>query len=318
MSDQPIRTVFMGTAGIAVPSLKALHADPRTEVLAVVSQPDRPKGRKLQLLPTDIHAAADSLGLPVLQPARCREPGFLEELRRLRPDVIAVMAYGQILPPALLDLPRHGCLNVHTSLLPRHRGAAPIQWAIWDGDAETGVTIMRMDAGMDTGDILATARTPIQKDDDAASIHDRLAELGADLLADTLPRHIAGEISPQAQDHALATHARKISKEDGRLDWQRSATALWHQVRALTPWPGTWCHWHHAGRPSLLKVWKAAPVDAPNVIPGQVMKADREGLDIVCGEGALRLLEVQKEGGRRMSSPEFLAGNPLGVGDRLD
>jgi methionyl-tRNA formyltransferase len=240
MSDQPIRTVFMGTAGIAVPSLKALHADPRTEVLAVVSQPDRPKGRKLQLLPTDIHAAADSLGLPVLQPARCREPGFLEELRRLRPDVIAVMA------------------------------------------------------------------------------HDRLAELGADLLADTLPRHIAGEISPQAQDHALATHARKISKEDGRLDWQRSATALWHQVRALTPWPGTWCHWHHAGRPSLLKVWKAAPVDAPNVIPGQVMKADREGLDIVCGEGALRLLEVQKEGGRRMSSPEFLAGNPLGVGDRLD
>ena len=317
MANEPIRTVFMGTAGIAVPCLKALREDSRVDLLALVSQPDRPKGRKLKLHPTETHAAAETLGVPVLQPARCRDPEFLSQLGELRPDLIAVMAYGQILPAALLEIPPHGCLNVHTSLLPKYRGAAPIQWAIWNGDSETGVTIMRMDAGMDTGDILARKHTPITAEDNAQTVHDRLAEIGAPLLVETMIRHVAGDVSPQPQNEALATHARKITKGDGRLDWQRPAHELWHQVRALTPWPGTYCRWEHAGTPALLKVWRAEPVEAPAVSPGQVMKADRSGIDVVCGEGALRLLEVQKEGGRRLTAREFLAGNDLPAGTRL-
>jgi methionyl-tRNA formyltransferase len=317
MSENPLRTVFMGTAGIAVPLMNALNSEPGVDLVAVVSQPDRPKGRKMMLHPTDTRACADALGLPVLQPDRCRNPEFLEELRALRPDAIVVMAYGQILPPSLLSIPRHGCLNVHTSLLPKYRGAAPIQWALWNGDPETGVTIIRMDAGMDNGDILAAAKTPITDEDDATSIHDRLAEIGAELLPKTLTAFTAGRITPTPQDHTRATHARKITKEDGRLDWTRDARDLWNQVRALTPWPGTHCVWEPDGRPGVLKVWHAEPVDGPTVEPGQVMKSDRAGVDVVCGKGALRLLEIQKEGGRRLAARDFIAGNSLPVGTRL-
>jgi methionyl-tRNA formyltransferase len=312
-----IRTVFMGTADIAVPLLRALAADSGTEVTAVISQPDRPKGRKLKLQPTPVKGAAEEIGLPVLQPEKCRDPDFLRQLRDWAPDIIVVMAYGQILPPALLDISQHGCLNVHTSILPKYRGAAPIQWAIWNGDAETGVTIMKMDAGMDTGDIVAVERTSIVPDDDAQSVHDRLGDIGARLLVATLPDYVAGRILPRAQTESLATHARKISKEDGRLDWSQSATELWNQIRALTPWPGTFCQWSQDEQPTRLKILRAEPVDGPAIAPGQVMKADREGLIVTCGEGCLRILELQKQGGRRLPVRDFLAGNRLTPGTRL-
>lgn len=317
MDKTTIRTVFMGTAGIATPLIRTLHADPRIDLAAVVSQPDRPKGRKLKLQSTDTKICAEELGLPVLQPERCRTPEFLDQLRELQPEVIVVMAYGQILPSTLLEIPPHGCLNVHTSLLPKYRGAAPIQWAIWNGDPETGVTIMKMNKGMDTGDIVATKPTPITPDDNAATLHDRLAEIGAHLMLETLPRYVAGELQLIPQDHEAATHARKITKADGRLDWNRSARELWNQVRAFTPWPGTYCHWEVDGHPALLKVWRAETADGPSISPGQVMKADRAGIEVTCGEGALRLLEVQKEGGKRLSAREFIAGNPLPLGTRL-
>lgn len=312
-----IRTVFMGTAEIAVPLIRSLHDHPEVELVAVVSQPDRPKGRKLKLQPTATRLAAEEIGVPVHQPEKCRSEEFLRQLREWAPDVIVVMAYGQILPATLLDIPPHGCLNVHTSILPKYRGAAPIQWAIWNGDAETGVTIMKMDAGMDTGDIVSTERTPIAADDNAQTVHDRLGKVGAQLMPGMLSDYVAGRLEPSPQDDSLATHARKITKEDGRLDWNRTAVELWNQIRALTPWPGTHCRWSQDGRESVLKVWQAEPIEGPAVSPGQVMKADREGLIVTCGEGCLRIRELQKEGGRRLAARDFLAGNRLAPGTRL-
>lgn len=312
-----IRTVFMGTAEIAQPVLRSLNASDRVEMIAVVSQPDRPKGRKLQLQPTAVKSTALELGLPVHQPEKCRDESFLTELRSWQPDVIAVMAYGQILPQALLDIPQCGCLNVHTSILPKYRGAAPIQWAIWDGEAETGVTIMKMDAGMDTGDIVVCEKTPIAPEDTAQTIHDRLGEMGAQALAQALPRFADGEITPVPQDHENATHARKITKDDGRLDWSQPASQLFNQIRALTPWPGTFCHWTTESVSARLKILRAHPVEGPAVPAGQAVKADREGLIISCGEGCLQIDELQKEGGKRLAARDFLAGNNLSPGSKL-
>ena len=191
-----LRIIFMGTAELSCASLQALAGNPQFQIAAVVTQPDRPKGRDLKPQPSPVKSLALKLGLPVLQPPRARDEQFIAELRALQPDLIVVVAYGQILPPAILDLPRHGCLNVHTSLLPKYRGAAPIQWAIANGDTETGVTIMKMDAGLDTGDIVAQRRTPIRPEDDSATLHDRLAQLGAELLVQTIPDYVAGKIQP--------------------------------------------------------------------------------------------------------------------------
>jgi len=312
-----IRTVFMGTAEIAQPVLRSLNAADRVEMVAVVSQPDRPKGRKLQLQPTAVKSTAVELGLPVHQPEKCRDEAFLDELRSWQPDVIAVMAYGQILSQALLDIPNRGCLNVHTSILPKYRGAAPIQWAIWDGETETGVTIMKMDAGMDTGDIVVCEKTPIVAEDTAQTIHDRLGEIGARLLAGALPRFADGEITPLPQDHESATHARKITKDDGQLDWSLPASQLFNQIRALTPWPGTFCHWTAERGPARVKILRAHPVEGPAVPAGQVLKADREGLIVSCGEGCLQIDELQKEGGKRLAARDFLAGNNLSPGSKL-
>ena len=212
-----LSVIFMGTAPLARPSLEALRAAADIRVAAVVTQPDRPKGRDLKLQPSAVKTAA--VGLTVLQPEKARNPEFIECLRGLKPDLIVVAAYGQILPQAILDLPRYGCLNVHTSLLPKYRGAAPIQWAILNGDAETGVTIMKMDAGLDTGPIVSRRATPIAPDDNAATLHDRLAQIGSQLLTETIPAYVAGQIVPQAQNNALSSVARKITKDDGRLDW---------------------------------------------------------------------------------------------------
>lgn len=306
-----LRIVFFGTAGIAVPSLVGLAGQEGLSIVAVVTQPDRPKGRALQLQPSAVKEAALRIGLPVLQPERCRNESFLSALRELKPDLIAVIAYGQILPPALLAIPAHGCLNVHASILPRHRGAAPIQWAVLEGDAETGVTIMKMDAGLDTGDMLSVERTPIAVTDTAQTVHDRLALLGAETLARTIPPYIAGELRPIPQPAEGVTYARKITREDGALDWRQPAVRLDRWVRGLTPWPGTFTHMPASPHPMLLKVWKAE-VDPQGQGPaGTVLSAGREGVVVACGTGGLRLLELQREGGKRLAARDFLAGYPL-------
>jgi len=312
--DTPMRIIFMGTAELACRPLEALCVD--FQIVAVVTQPDRPRGRDLKLQPSAVKAFAAKRALPILQPARVREPQFIEEVRALAPDLIVVVAFGQIIPQAILDLPRYGCLNVHTSRLPRHRGAAPIQWAIAEGDSETGVTIMKMDAGLDTGPILTQARTPIIEDDTAATLHDRLGDLGAELLIKTIPDYAAGKIAPVPQPADGATYARKITKEDGLIDWQQPARTIHNRVRAFVPWPGAYTGREAKGTRSLMKIWKTAPVNAAGE-PGKVLASEAGELLVGCGEGALRILEVQREGGRRMSTAEYLAGHPIREGEYL-
>ncbi len=246
----PLRIIFMGTAELSCASLQKLAADKSFQLLAVVTQPDKPKGRELKLTPSPVKLLAEKLHLPIRQPLKARDEQFIAELRELKPDLMVVVAYGQILPQAILDIPRHGCLNVHTSLLPKYRGAAPIQWAIANGEAETGVTIMKMDAGLDTGPILSTRRTRILPTDDSQTLHDRLAQLGADLLSETIPPFVAGNISPQPQPMEGSTYATKIKKEDGHVDWNQPATQIWNRMRAFMPWRCVW----------VIIVWREEPI----------------------------------------------------------
>jgi methionyl-tRNA formyltransferase len=313
----PISLIFMGTPPLAATVLESLLAERGWKIPAVVTQPDQPKGRDLKLQPSAVKELALQRNLPVLQPTRARDEAFIEQIRQLAPDLIVVAAYGQILPQTLLDVPRYGCLNVHTSLLPKYRGAAPIQWAILNGDAETGVTIMKMDAGLDTGAIVNAEHTPITSEDNAQTLHDRLAVLGGGLLARTIPDFIAGKIIPQPQPAEGMSYARKIKKEDGRLDWSQPARVLWNRVRGLTPWPGTFSFLHTTSAPALLKIWRAEMVTEAKGSPGEILSAHRDDLTVACGEGALRLLEVQREGGKRLSAAQFLAGCPLCIGERF-
>jgi methionyl-tRNA formyltransferase len=244
------------------------------------------------------------------QPAKARDPEFIERLRTLAPDLMVVAAYGQLLPQTLLDIPRHGCLNVHTSLLPAYRGAAPIQWALADGLQETGVTLMRMDAGLDTGPIVTTAVTPILDEDTGQSLHDRLANLGGELLVRSLPDYLAGYLQPRPQPLDGVSLARKITKEDGRLLWERPAVELWRRLRAFTPWPGAFCHAEGGGKTRLVKVHAASLSDGSGK-PGERLDYGKGRVVVACGHGALELLTLQPEGGRRMDAAAFLAGHPL-------
>ena len=309
--SNPIKLIFMGTPPLAATVLSGLLEERIWTIPAVVTQPDQPKGRDLKLQPSAVKELALQKNLPVLQPTRARDEAFIEQMRQLAPDLIVVAAYGQILPQALLDVPRFGCLNVHTSLLPKYRSAAPIQWAILNGDAETGVTIMKMDAGLDTGAIVSEERTAITEEDNAQTLHDRLAVLGGGLLVRTIPDFIAGKIIPQPQPAAGMSYARKIKKEDGRLDWSQPARVLWNRVRGLTPWPGTFSVLQTKREPVLLKIWRAEIVANATGTPGEILSANRDELIVACGEGGLRLLEVQREGGRRLRIAEFLAGHQL-------
>ena len=313
----PLRIIFMGTADLACASLRALCREKAFQVIAVVSQPDKPKGRDMKLQPTPVKELALAEGLPVFQPRRARDEEFIAQLRSLAPDLIVVAAYGQILPQSLLDIPRLGCLNVHTSLLPKYRGAAPIQWAILDGEAETGVTIMKMDAGLDTGPMVRTTRTAILPDDNAQTLHDRLADLGGELLVKTIPDYAAGTIVPTPQPAEGASYARKISKEDGLIDWSQPARVLWNRVRGFTPWPGAYTHLKTDGAVRLLKIWLAEVEPDLAGTPGEILRADKSGVIVACGQHALRIRQLQREGGRRLSAQEFLAGHPLPVGTRL-
>jgi len=311
-----LRIIFMGTTELSCVSLAQLARDPKFSIVAVVTQPDKPKGRDLRLTSSPVKVLAEKLGRPVLQPARARDDVFIGELRELKPDLIVVVAYGQILPQSILDLPPFGCLNVHTSLLPKYRGAAPIQWAIADGEPETGVTIMKMDAGLDTGPVLSVRRTPILREDDSPRLHDRLARLGAELLAATIPDYVAGKVLPQPQPAAASTYAAKIKKEDGRIDWNQPALQIWNRLRAFTPWPGAFTFFQAEPKPQLLKIWRAEVVGKSGRA-GEVLSADRTGIVIGCGAGALRILELQREGGTRLPAEQFLIGHPFPAGQKF-
>jgi len=305
-----MRIVFMGTPELAAVSLRCLIATPEFQLAAVVTQPDQPKGRGLKLTPSPVKEVAQQANLPVLQPQRAREENFIQQLAALKADLIAVAAYGQILPKAILDLPRFGCLNVHTSLLPKYRGAAPIQHAILNGDSETGVTIMKMDVGLDTGDILTQERTPIESSDNSQTLHDRLANIGAELLARTIPQYVSGAVQPRPQPAEGVSHAAKIKKQDGEIDWTQPAHVIWNRIRALVPWPGAFTHLPAQPHPLLLKIWEAAPIDRSGE-PGRVLQADKHGIIVGCGTGALMISLLQREGGRRLTAAEFLAGHSL-------
>ncbi len=304
-----LNLVFMGTPDFAAVILRRL-ADADYRITGVVTQPDRPKGRKKTPEMCDVKKAALELGLPVFQPERVRRPEALEEIRKMEPDLIVVAAFGQILPKALLDMPRLGCLNVHASLLPAYRGAAPIQYAILDGLSETGVTIMRMDVGLDTGDIISERRTPILDTDTGGSLFDRLADLGADLLLDTIPSVEDGTAvyTPQPSD-SPTPYARMITREMGRIDWQESAEVIGRKVRAFAPWPSAFTTLEG----KIFKIWSGtASSEGGSAEPGTILKADREGITVQCGEGSYTALEVQLEGKRRMKTEEFLRGFKTG------
>lgn len=316
-----IRTIFLGTAEIACPIVQALHEMADVELLGVISQPDRPQGRKMRLTPTPIKSLALELGLEVKQPERLRkDQDCLDWIQSLKLDVAIVMAYGQILPESVLNMPRLGCLNIHTSLLPKYRGAAPIQWAIWNGDEVTGVTLMKMDKGMDTGPIVATSEVPITSETTAPSLHDTLAEAGATLLQSSLGDYCKGKLPIVPQPEGGISHARKIEKEDGLLDWSRSAVELDRQVRALSPWPGCFTDLVlPEGRQERLKIKAVQPItlNTSGGQPGEILQADKQALIVQTGDGALELIELQKQGGKAMHSKAFLLGTPLQVGSRF-
>ena len=303
------RIAFFGTPAFAVPALRACQAV--GTVVAVVTQPDRPRGRGQHVTASPVKAEAEQAGLPVLQPPRLKGTDLGERLRAMQLDVAVVAAYGRILPLDVLSAPRLGCLNVHASLLPRWRGAAPIQWAIASGDVQTGVCLMQMEAGLDTGPVLAVRRTPILPEDTSETLHGRLSDLGGAMVREELPRFLAGELTPQPQPSEGVTIARMVEKGDGWLDWSRPAVELERRVRAFVPWPGGWTQ---LGNQLLLKVWRAEVVPGSGP-PGMVLAAHGT-LDVACGQGALRLLEVQPEGRRRMTAAEFLSGHRLREGER--
>jgi len=304
-----VRIIFAGTPPFAAAALNAL-ADAGHDIALVLTQPDRPAGRGMKLMPSAVKQAALARGLPVSQPPSLKSPEAQTELRAVDADVMVVAAYGLILPQAVLDLPRLGCLNIHASLLPRWRGAAPIQRAILAGDVETGITIMQMDAGLDTGAMLSKTMVPIRDDDTAASLHDVLAAAGASAIVEALANYAT--LVPAAQDDAQATYAAKLSKDEAQLDWNQPADALARAVRAYNPAPGAWTLLE--GAP--LKVWMAATATGAGD-PGTVLRADAEGLVVACGSGALALREIQPAGSKRMSAAAFLAGRPVPPGSRL-
>ena len=306
------RLVFMGTPEFAVPVLEALIG--KYQVVAVVTQPDQAAGRGQRTKSSPVKKTALAHDLPLLQPPSLRRPEAAAELRELAPDVIVVAAFGQILLPEVLAIPPHGCLNVHASLLPRYRGAAPIAAAILAGEEQTGVTLMLMDEGMDTGPILAQAECKIEPQDTTGSLSVKLAHLGADLLVEALPRWLDGRIAPQPQDDSLATYCQIIAKKDGLLDWSSPATDLWLRVRAYHPWPGTYTYW----RGKLLKILRARPVtiSPSSEKPGRVISSD-DGVAVVTGTAALLLEEIQLAGKKALAAQEFIRGQRDFIGSVL-
>lgn len=306
----------MGTAELSCASLDRLAGEPQIKITAVVTQPDKRRGRDLNLQAPPVKVLAQKLRLPVLQPPKARDEIFISTLRAAKPDLIVVIAYGHILPQAILDLPRFGCLNVHASLLPKYRGAAPIQWAIANGESQTGVTIMKMDAGMDTGPILTRQSVPILTEDDSVTLHNRLANLGAELLIQTIPDYVSGKIQPAPQPDG-ASYAPKIKKDDGHINWNLTARAIFNRMRAFRPWPGTFIFVKRHSKSHLLKIWQARVVEQEGPA-GHILSADENGITIACGQNALCITALQLEGGRRLPARDFLTGHPLNVGETVE
>jgi methionyl-tRNA formyltransferase len=305
-----MRIVFFGSPEFAVPSLEAVAA--QNEVVLVLSQPDRPAGRGRQLQPPAVKQAALRLGLATLQPTKMKDPALAPHLAALAPDLFVVVAYGRILPPALLAVPRLGPWNVHASLLPLYRGAAPIQWAIIRGETRTGVAIMRMEEGLDTGPVAAVATETIADDDTAGSLSERLSRLGAGLLADTLPAIEQGRVSPTVQDHARATLAPMLTKDDGLLDFRQPAALVSAQARGVDPWPGAFALFQE----SALKLYRPCLV-AGSGAPGQVLGLQPAGLAVACATGAVAFGELQLPGRKRLPAAAVLAGSSLPAGTLL-
>src|SRR6184192_1699790 len=299
-----MRIVFIGTGDIGVPTLQA-SLKSEHEIDGVVTQPDKPVGRAQLVEPPPIKKALSATGIPVLQPARIKDRQAIEEIRAFKPDVIVVMAYGQILPRAVLEIPKIACLNLHASLLPRWRGAAPIQAAIAAGDREAGITVMYMDEGLDTGDILLQRKIDISPSETGATLHDRLAQIAPEALLESLRLLAAGNAPRVPQDKSLATYAPKLNREAGRLNWNESVEAIERKIRAYNPWPGAFTEF--SGRN--LKIFAASIVDLRGK-PGEILRKDRE-LVVATSDRALSLTDVQLEGKRRMSAAEFLRGRTL-------
>lgn len=303
----PARIAYAGTPEFAVPALRAIAAS-GAEISIVLTQPDRPAGRGRRLTPSPVKVAAQELGVGVAQPVSLRDPAVLEPLGS-PPDLLVVAAYGLLLPKHVLEWPRLGCVNLHASLLPRWRGAAPIQHAILAGDALTGISLMQMDAGLDTGPVLATRSIPIRPHVTAGELHDQLAVLGAELLADSLPDLLAGQLVATPQAETLATVAPKLAKSDAALDWRRSAIELERQVRAFNPWPVAEASLDDGRR---LRVWEAVAMPAAGAaLPGAILDAGRAGIDVATGDGALRLVKVQPPSSRVMDAAAYLAAHSL-------
>ncbi|RII28830.1 MAG: methionyl-tRNA formyltransferase [Geobacter sp.] len=308
----PLRIVFMGTPEFACPTLQMLF-DRGEDVIAVVTQPDRPKGRGQKLTPPPVKVLAEQHGVPVLQPVKVRAPEVITTLQELRPDLIVVIAFGQILPKALLDIPPKGCINVHASLLPRYRGAAPLNWCIVNGETETGVTTMLMDVGLDTGDMLVKKAIPINPDEDAQSLHDRLALLGAAAMAETLDLLAEGRLVPEKQDDSLTNYAPMMKKEDGLIDWTKEPRVVKNLVRGFTPWPGAFTTLDD----KVLKICRVREGEGHGE-PGTVLRADKNGLEVACGSGSLFIEELQLEGRKRLPVQEFLTGVKIAPGTVLE
>ncbi len=313
---ESMNLVFYGTPAFAVPTLEKLVAEQFTIDL-VVTNPDEPSGRGYAVKAPPVKAAALRAGLSIYQPVKLKEPATVEFLSRYKPDVAVVVAYGHILPPWLLELPRLGCINLHASLLPKFRGAAPIQWSIVRGESVTGVTTMKIDQGLDTGDLLLKKETAILDTDTAETLGDRLSHFGADLLVETLRRLESDDLAGQPQDNSQATLAPILKKEDGRIDWNLPAIEIWNRVRGLQPWPGAYTMF----RGKRLHIWSASrpqAIENASLLPGTIL-ADRVKLGIVCGGGTmLDVHEVQLEGRKRIASRDFLNGIKLNVGERFD
>jgi methionyl-tRNA formyltransferase len=307
--------IFCGTPQFAVPTLERLIAE-KHDIELVITNPDEPSGRGHDVKPSPVKRAALKSGLEVFQPLKLRGESTAGFLSKFRPDLIVVVAYGHIIPRWMIDLPKHGCVNLHASLLPKYRGAAPIQWAIIRGESVTGITTMKIDEGLDAGDILLKREVPIQDEDTTETLSERLSGVGADLMVETLPRLIQGEIQPQPQNHAQATFAPILKKEDGRIDWMLSAEEIQWRVRGLRPWPGAYTSFQSKN----LHIWSAAPVIGqvgPGHEPGTLLP-DRGTLRVVCGLGTLlEVLELQLEGRKRLLARDFLNGVRPSPGEKL-
>lgn len=312
MKPENLRTVFMGTPEFALATLEGLIAT-GCNLVGVFTQPDRPKGRGNKLTPPPVKELAERYDIPVYQPLKLRDPLAVEQLQGLAPDLIVVVAYGQILPKVVLDIPAHGCINVHASLLPRYRGAAPINKAIIDGEAETGVTTMYMDVGLDTGDMLVKRSTPVGENETAGQLHDRLALLGREAMDETLRLLCEGDLVAEKQDDSQSCYAPMMKKEDGLIDWQKSAREVHNLVRGLDPWPGAYSHLGD----EVLKVAETRIDNELSGAPGSVLYAGPQGVRVACGSGALVIGVLQLPGKKRLTAADFLRGRDLPVGTRL-